>query len=658
VPARIGSLVMVFQRSPLVKLLPEARVISTSGFTETAVRSMAVIAGLKGYDSIAGASEIIQLLPSPGLLTVHGVAGDPLSFVFQTIGTPHIPAQYQVGDLPPGMVHSDQHHSAVDSITGVPTLAGSYLVSVMAWELPGFTGASLEQTFTFEIVNPPLPQITTPPAGGSFPAGSFVRLSAAQNHGRTFTWTRDGEDVAPHEHLLCARAGTRKYRRAPVSDPGPAWRSGDPFVESTDPSSETDPAWTSISGGIGYDQETATGANFLPQIAAGGDLGGLMFGEASPPRPVAIHLRVPFNISAPHVLGYLKLRVQCDDGFVAWLNGAEVASQNKPATFAWNSAAGAEANDAVAVSFREIDISQHLPRLRPGENLLAVQAMNRSVTSPDFLFNCELSAGINGTNSPHLVLTDLQTPVAGEYRLTVSNAAGSESTEPVPVLVLPSIFSHPESVRIEHGATAQLGVTPEGSPPFSYQWFRGMSGDTAAPVPGATDEAFTTPPLTETTAFWVRVTTPAGTADSDTATVTVDPAPVSPYASWQAAVFSAEDAENPAVSGPAADPDGDGLTNEQEYILGAPPLSSQSDAGIKAIESGIEITFTAQRAAGPGYAGRIRHYAVESTSGIPSEPWVTLPQAADITGDDQTVTLSIPRDSTRTWYRLRVWLTP
>jgi hypothetical protein len=660
IPARVSSLVMVFQKSPLLPLLPQARLLSSAGATEALKWTIAAIAGLGSYDSVSGASQVTQLQPTPGSLTVNAVAGDPLNFVFQTTGTPHIPYGHQTTDLPPGLVLTGLLDSTVDSITGTPAVAGTYPVTITAWELPVYTGDTFSQDFTFVIVNPPLPEITQPPAGGVFAPGRFVSLSVGHNHGRKFTWRRDGSDLGQSENVFFSRDAPRKYRPAPPTDPGSAWRSGDPFVESTDSGSQTDPAWTAVSGGIGFDTNTVTGGNFLPFIAtAGGNTQALMFGTTNPPKVNSIHLRMPFTISSPEVLSYLKLRVQCDDGFVAWLNGTEIASQNKPDPLTWNGAATADAASLVAVTFREIDLSQYLSVLRQGDNLLAVQAMNRSTTSPDFLFNCELAGGINSTNSANLVVTSLESSIAGNYSVKVENPAGSVTSDPFPVLVIPSILAQPEPLTIENGSTAVFSVTAAGSPPLSYQWYRGTSGDTSSPVAGATGESVTTPALTATATYWVKVTSPYGNADSDSATVTVNPAS-DPYAEWKAAKFSVEQSGNSSISGPAADPDGDGLSNEQEYIFGTPPLVAEFAPSPEISVNGnqIKVMFTAQKAAGPGYAVRNRHYAVETTVDAGEGPWAPLPEAADITGNDQTVTVVLPGTSSRSYCRLKVWLKP
>jgi hypothetical protein len=86
----------------------------------------------------------------------------------------------------------------------------------------------------------------------------------------------------------------------------------------------------------------------------------------------------------------------------------------------------------------------------------------------------------------------------------------------------PSITSQPQGQSIQSGQTAALSVTATGTTPLSYQWYQGDTGDTSAPV-GANASTFTMPPLESTTSYWVRVVNACGTADSTTATISVEP---------------------------------------------------------------------------------------------------------------------------------------
>src|SRR5262249_39919143 len=87
----------------------------------------------------------------------------------------------------------------------------------------------------------------------------------------------------------------------------------------------------------------------------------------------------------------------------------------------------------------------------------------------------------------------------------------------------PTITTQPQSQTINAGQTATLNVAATGDAPLSYQWYQGSASDTSNPVNGATSASFTTPALNATTSYWVRVTNAVGSADSNTATITVNP---------------------------------------------------------------------------------------------------------------------------------------
>ena len=86
-----------------------------------------------------------------------------------------------------------------------------------------------------------------------------------------------------------------------------------------------------------------------------------------------------------------------------------------------------------------------------------------------------------------------------------------------------AITSQPSDHTINSGQQAGLVVQASGTSPLSYQWFRGSSGNTANPISGATSATFTTPQLTTTTTYWVRVSNSCGTVNSRTVTVNVNP---------------------------------------------------------------------------------------------------------------------------------------
>ena len=106
-----------------------------------------------------------------------------------------------------------------------------------------------------------------------------------------------------------------------------------------------------------------------------------------------------------------------------------------------------------------------------------------------------------------------------DFGFTPIGVPGTGSEGPPPADA-PSITTQPASQEVASGTSANLSVTAGGDD-LTYQWYTGNSGDTAAPVAGATGSTLTTGALTASTNYWVQVTNAGGTADSDTAVITV-----------------------------------------------------------------------------------------------------------------------------------------
>ena len=109
-------------------------------------------------------------------------------------------------------------------------------------------------------------------------------------------------------------------------------------------------------------------------------------------RNASAYIRLPFEVAGPRAMEVLKLRVKYDDGYVAYLNGREVARRNAPAVLAWNSAATRERPDSEAVVFEEINVSARLDALEGGANVLAIHGLNVSAGDSDFLILPELES--------------------------------------------------------------------------------------------------------------------------------------------------------------------------------------------------------------------------------------------------------------------------
>ncbi len=295
--------------------------------------------------------------------------------------------------------------------------------------------------------------------GGVTAAGSELSMREADG---TIWYTLDGSDPrlpewAPAgESSLLIDEEAPKRVLVPLVPVDPAWRTSPTFDDS---------AWIGGTGGVGY--ERSTGYELYFDI----DVGQQMYG-----RTTSCYIRIPFDVSQETLanLSNLALRVRYDDGFIAYLNGTEIARRNFEGDPIWTSSANAQNSDLNAVEFEQIDVSDHLGALRVGGNLLAVQAMNDSATSSDLLFSATLGSaqaaagGTAGRVSPRAIeyvrpLTlSRSTPVAARSVRGTSWSALNEAVFGVgPVaesLRISELMYHPADPNAEYVELTNIGT--------------------------------------------------------------------------------------------------------------------------------------------------------------------------------------------------------
>ena len=101
-----------------------------------------------------------------------------------------------------------------------------------------------------------------------------------------------------------------------------------------------------------------------------------------------VDTRFTFEVSDPNRLHQLDLKLRIDDGFVAWINGTEVATWNAPENMDWKGHATDEHPDQEAMEWRSYSLDASL--LHKGWNVLAVRGFNLDAHDPDFLLTLQL----------------------------------------------------------------------------------------------------------------------------------------------------------------------------------------------------------------------------------------------------------------------------
>ncbi|MBE3123234.1 MAG: lamin tail domain-containing protein, partial [Planctomycetes bacterium] len=103
------------------------------------------------------------------------------------------------------------------------------------------------------------------------------------------------------------------------------------------------------------------------------------------------YVRIPFTVADPASISTLNLQMKYDDGFVAYLNGVEVARANAPGTLNYNAAATASDPDTEAHEYDNYNITAFKSALVAGTNVLAIQGLNASASDLDFLILPQLT---------------------------------------------------------------------------------------------------------------------------------------------------------------------------------------------------------------------------------------------------------------------------
>ncbi len=151
--------------------------------------------------------------------------------------------------------------------------------------------------------------------------------------------------------------------------------------------------------GFGFENNPGDFINYTAEI-----------GRTVPSNTRSLYLRIPFTLESIGGIDKLTLRMRYDDGFVAYINGQFVASDNAPNQPQWNSFATALHDDALAEQFLSFDASAAIPHLRAGENVLAIHALNVNGGS-DMLISPELVAESSRIVEPKTVgFFDIPTP--------------------------------------------------------------------------------------------------------------------------------------------------------------------------------------------------------------------------------------------------------
>ncbi len=500
--SKTSSLLLLFQRSPLIQmLLPEANVLGSAHVMNATALTITTIAGLGAYDSVSGATAVAQTAPSPGSSSVSATSGNNLNFVVQITGAGgHTPASWTVvGSLPPGLVHANAKNSKTDSISGIPTQAGSFPISIKAWENSNYSGRSATGSFTINVSAGAGIVINTQPASVTIASGNSATLSVTASgssnyhyqwyEGSSGTTTKPvGTDSSSFTTPVLTTS--RSYWVKVTSTTFPAG-----VNSNTAQISVAQPA-TILSQPQSKSILTGTSTSLSVTASGSGPINYQWY------RGITGDSAIPVGTNSPTLMTPV---LTANTSY--WVKVSNIVNL-----------AGSASDTATVTVNRPASIET-----QPRSSVIAVGnsatlQVVASGTEPIIYQWYQGSVGDKSTPLANDSATLITPPLTSNtsYWVSVSNPWNDSPINSSAALVTVSqpvqIMTQPASLRMLSGKTAVLKVVVSGTGPFVYQWYLGESGDTSMPV-GKNSSIFTTPSLKTDVNYWVKVssiTTPQG----------------------------------------------------------------------------------------------------------------------------------------------------
>jgi CotH protein/lamin tail-like protein/Fn3 domain-containing protein/chitobiase/beta-hexosaminidase-like protein len=157
-----------------------------------------------------------------------------------------------------------------------------------------------------------------------------------------------------------------------------------------------DASWQMGTASIGYENSPADFADLIQ--------------TAVPTGTTSVYVRMSFTVPDSDT-SLNMLQMKYDDGFIAYINGTQVASDHAPAVGEYDSFATADHPDGLAVEYVDFDLSDYSHTLNVGANTLAIHMLNRSPSS-DMLSVPNLQLTLGGSIGPQ-VIGPLAAPTPG-----------------------------------------------------------------------------------------------------------------------------------------------------------------------------------------------------------------------------------------------------
>ena len=466
-------LLALLQRTPALRVLATAGDFVLRAPTASVLKSaVATLGALGAVHTLAGATTLSPSTPSPAAATV----GTAKTIIFDVLGTQSNASSWTVGGTaPPGMSFNGGVTSGIINtpsglltLSGTPTTAGTYVVTMKAWENSNGKGnASPNFSYTVSVsagANT-APNFSTQPSSQTVTAGANVTFTVAATGTPTPTlqWQKNGSPIAGQTSTSLALTNVQSTDAASYTCVA---TNSVTSVTSSTATLTVNAATVAPSFSTQPSSQTVTaGANVTFTVAATGT-----------PTPTLQWQKNGSPIAGQTSTSLALTNVQSTDAasYTCVATNSVTSVTSSTATLTVNAA-------TVAPSFSTQPSSQ---TVTAGANVTFTVAATGSPT-PTLQWQ-KNGNPIAGQTSTSLALTNVQSTDAASYTCVATNSVTSvtSSTATLTVnaaTVAPSFSTQPSSQTVTAGANVTFTVAATGSPTPTLQWQKNGS-----PIAGQT----------------------------------------------------------------------------------------------------------------------------------------------------------------------------
>ncbi len=174
-----------------------------------------------------------------------------------------------------------------------------------------------------------------------------------------------------------------------------------------------------------------------------------------------LFLRRQFTVVSPAAVNDLAVDIHYDDGFILWINGREVLRANAPDTPTYDALAPVSIEPTLA----SLGLAEPFDYLLAGENVLAVQFFNTSLTSSDLVFDLRLYDPIGIDTTPPAVTSLV--PVEGAAVRTLMRID----------VTFTEIVAGVDAADLRINGVAAAGVTGTDAGPYAFTFTQPPDGE-------------------------------------------------------------------------------------------------------------------------------------------------------------------------------------